>query len=100
MVHKPQCEIQKLVAKMKYLRLHKCRLPQDEPCDLSIETRSITGYGTSIGSKQSGDDIGKVKGFVKAMERVIKTREPRQPPQETSRVGENGGGAAPGKVDV
>lgn len=77
---------------MKYQRLHKSRLPQDEPCDFSgTETRSITGCGTSIGIKQSGDDIGKVKGFVEAMERVIKSRQPRQPPQEASRVGENGG---------
>lgn len=83
-------------AKMKYLRLHKCRLPQDEPCGLSIETKSITGYGTSIGGKQSGDDIGKVKGFVEAMERVFKIREPKQPPQEAS----GGGAAAPGRVDV
>ena len=73
---------------MKYLRLHKCRLPQDEPCDVSIETG--IGHGTSIGSKQSGDDTHKVKGLVKAMERIMKTRELRykQQQQPSSNVGD------------
>ncbi|GFS43011.1 hypothetical protein Acr_00g0082970 [Actinidia rufa] len=73
---------------MKYSRLHKCRLPQDDPYDLSLETG--IGHGTSTGSKQSGDDTHKVKGLAKAMERVMKTRELRyKQQQQPSNVGDN-----------
>lgn len=67
---------------MKYVKLRKCRLAQDE---LSQENNgSGANYTANTSTKQSGDDMGKVKGLVEAMHRAITRREQlrqqKQPP--------------------
>ncbi|KAF5959181.1 hypothetical protein HYC85_000390 [Camellia sinensis] len=82
---------------MKYKRLHKCRLAQDEPFDdhlssetdlLFSETTSGQTKSTGGGDKQlgHGHDIHKVNGLVEAIQRAITTRELRQH-GESSKVG-------------
>ncbi|KAI8031844.1 hypothetical protein LOK49_LG01G00334 [Camellia lanceoleosa] len=86
---------------MKYKRLHKCKLAQDEPFDdhlssetdlLFSETTSGQTKSTGSGDKQPGHDhdIHKVNGLVEAIQRAITTRELRQQ-GESSKVGDKHG---------
>ncbi|KAK9283281.1 hypothetical protein L1049_011517 [Liquidambar formosana] len=58
---------------MKYVKLHKCKLQQDELW-LSPENTNRRG---SIGHEQGRHDMHKVSKLVEAMQRVIMTKEQR-----------------------
>ncbi|CAK9149210.1 unnamed protein product, partial [Ilex paraguariensis] len=63
---------------MKYVRLRKCMLKQDESSSGVVLEETQEQESRLNGSKESAINTQKVKRLVEAMHRVITTRERRQ----------------------